>query len=277
MAFEGAQPGSGYQDLVAQVKSLSHQLDTLRRGKQTGPRSFRGPCWECGKPGHVRRNCPQRRRDQTTRDRGDRSVHFTSAVACTLTLQGAVEGHPTVMLVDTGSSVTILHENIWKKAVKGKKELKQATCPVMAVNRESLPLCGQAEVTLQVGSYSGVHKVLVVRDMTQQCLLGTDFLEQCHCVINMGTITLTMAGVKQQVPLLGGEGVLHVTWLYNKLLLFLPFTKSGFQSALRQIVTYLRMVGDCLNLNPYFLTIILVYWLLTQCLMFRHKGTPLYS
>ncbi|KAL5482226.1 hypothetical protein EMCRGX_G022523 [Ephydatia muelleri] len=36
---EGAQPG--YQDLVAQVKSLSHQLDTLRRGKQTGPRSFR--------------------------------------------------------------------------------------------------------------------------------------------------------------------------------------------------------------------------------------------
>ena len=50
---EGAQPGSGYQDLVAQVKSLSHQLDTLRRGKQTGPRSFRGPCWECGKPGHV--------------------------------------------------------------------------------------------------------------------------------------------------------------------------------------------------------------------------------
>eukprot|EP00731_Ephydatia_muelleri_P017571 Em0010g669a len=190
---EGAQPGSGYQDLVAQVKSLSHQLDTLRRGKQTGPRSFRGPCWECGKPGHVRRNCPQRRRDQTTRDRGDRSVHFTSAVACTLTLQGAVEGHPTVMLVDTGSSVTILHENIWKKAVKGKKELKQATCPVMAVNGESLPLCGQAEVTLQVGSYSGVHKVLVVRDMTQQCLLGTDFLEQCHCVINMGTRTLTMA------------------------------------------------------------------------------------
>eukprot|EP00731_Ephydatia_muelleri_P033149 Em0025g105a len=94
-----------------------------------------------------------------------------SAQSSFQTAKGAVEGHPTVMLVDTGSSVTILHKNIWKKAVKGKKELKQATCPVMAVNGESLPLCGQAEVTLQVGSYSGVHKVLVVRDMTQQCLL----------------------------------------------------------------------------------------------------------
>ena len=54
---EGAQPGSGYQDLVAQVKSLSHQLDTLRRGKQTGPRSFRGPwipCAEESRQGHAR-------------------------------------------------------------------------------------------------------------------------------------------------------------------------------------------------------------------------------
>ena len=204
-AGAGPHADSGsYQELVAQVKSLSQQLDTFRKGK-TGPRSFRGSCWECGRPGHVRRNCPQRRRDQNTKDRGDRSVQFTSAVACTLTLRGAVEGHPTVMLVDTGSSVTILHESIWKMAVKGKKELKQATCPVMAVTGESLPLCGQAEVNLQVGSYSGVHNVLVVRDMTQQCLLGTDFLEQCHCIINMGAKTLTIGGMKQQVPLLSGK------------------------------------------------------------------------
>ena len=204
-AGAGPHTDSGsYQELVAQVKSLSQQLDTFRKGK-TGPRSFRGSCWECGRPGYVRRNCPQRRRDQNTKDRGDRSVQFTSAVACTLTLRGAVEGHPTVMLVDTGSSVTILHESIWKMAVKGKKELKQATCPVMAVNGESLPLCGQAEVNLQVGSYSGVHNVLVVRDMTQQCLLGTDFLEQCHCIINMGAKTLTIGGMKQQVPLLSGK------------------------------------------------------------------------
>ena len=92
---DGAGPhtdSGNYQELVEQVKSLSQQLDTFRKGK-TGPRSFRGSCWECGKPGHVRRNCPQRRRDQNTKDRGDRSVQFTSA--CTLTLRGAVEGHPT--------------------------------------------------------------------------------------------------------------------------------------------------------------------------------------
>eukprot|EP00731_Ephydatia_muelleri_P033906 Em0041g19a len=114
---EGAQPGSGYQDLVAQVKSLSHQLDTLRRGKQTGARSeVRAGNAEnrATYVGIVRNGAVIKPRE--TGETG--SVHFTSAVACTLTLQGAVEGHPTVMLVDTGSSVTILHENIWKKAVK---------------------------------------------------------------------------------------------------------------------------------------------------------------
>ena len=50
-----------------------------------------------------------------------------------------------------------------------------------------------------------MHNVLVVRDMTQQCLLGTDFLEQCHCIINMGAKTLTIGGMKQQVPLLSGK------------------------------------------------------------------------
>ena len=151
----------------------------------------------------MRRGCPLRR---STEDSDERSVKHTSAVASTLTLKGFVEGHPVSMLVDTGSSVTLLHENVWKEAVKNSKlELKEARCPVMAVNGESLPLCGQVHVTLQVGDYVGAHNVLVVRDMTQQCLLGTDFLEQCHCVINMDNKTLTLAGHPRPVQLCAGE------------------------------------------------------------------------
>ena len=46
-----------------------------------------------------------------------------------------------------------------------------------------------------------LHNIMVVRDMMQQCLLGTDFLEQCHCVINMDTKTLTIAGHPHPVQL----------------------------------------------------------------------------
>ena len=74
----------------------------------------------------------------------ERSDEFTSAVACTLTVQGAVEGRITPMLVDTGSSVTLLHEKVWKEAVQGKRKLKPSVGPVKAVNGENLPICGQA-------------------------------------------------------------------------------------------------------------------------------------
>eukprot|EP00731_Ephydatia_muelleri_P033154 Em0025g110a len=119
--------------------------------------------------------------------------------------QGAVEGYTTHMLVDTGSSVTLLHENVWKAAVRGQKQLSPAKYPVMAVNGESLVLSGQGDVLLKVGEHVGVHSVLVVKEMTQECLLGTDFLERHNCVIDLGQRTLTIAGHVTPVPLFSGD------------------------------------------------------------------------
>ncbi|KAL5473534.1 hypothetical protein EMCRGX_G028025 [Ephydatia muelleri] len=105
---------NSYQDLVAQVASLSEQLSKLRLDKG-------------GK-------CPARAKKRPLYS-DERSAKHTSAIASTLTLKGFVVGHPVPMLVDTGSSVTLLHESVWKEAVKNSKlELKQARCPVMAVN-----------------------------------------------------------------------------------------------------------------------------------------------
>ena len=97
------------------------------------------------------------------------------------------------MLVDTGSSVTLLHEKVWKEAVQGRRKLQPSAGPVKAVNGENLPICRQAEVSFQVGEYVGVHKVLVVKEMIQECLLGTDFLEKGHCVIDVKNKLLTIA------------------------------------------------------------------------------------
>ena len=153
----------------------------------------------------VQRNCPQRpsRRDR----RDERSVkHVTSAVACTLTVKGKVEGLDTHMLVDTGSSVTLLHEKLWKQATNGRMRLSPVTSSVMAVNGESLVVSGQADVSLQIGDHGGMHCVLVIRDMTQECLLVTDFLQRYHCVIDLAQRTLTIgAGDVIPVPLYSGE------------------------------------------------------------------------
>ena len=50
------------------------------------------------------------------------------------------------------------------------KSIQPSTGPVKAVNGENLPICGQAEVSFQVGEYVGVHKVLVVKEMKNKLL-----------------------------------------------------------------------------------------------------------
>ena len=214
--------GDHYQELVAQVRSLSQQLGRLHADSGETGENKRGACWKCGRPGHFR-NCPQRRptKGKTT---PERSAEFTSAVACTLTLQGEVEGRITPMLVDTGSSVTLLHERVWKEAVQGRRKLQPSAGPVKAVNGENLPICGQAEVSFQVGEYVGVHKVLVVKEMIQECLLGTDFLEKGDCVIDVKNKLLTIAGCTKPVrPILllckhNKRRPCTFSWLHNTLI-----------------------------------------------------------
>ena len=55
------------QELAAQVRKLTEELAALRSEQQkVSPRppgrrtsGWRGKCWNCGMPGHLRRNCPE--------------------------------------------------------------------------------------------------------------------------------------------------------------------------------------------------------------------------
>ena len=112
----------------------------------------------------------QERYSSTSNGRKDRSVkYYLSAVAYMLKMQGMVERRPTRTLVDTGSSVTctLLHERVWNDIACGKK-FKASQCPVMAVNGESLSLCGQTNVDLMMGKHVRCHTVLIVQGITME-------------------------------------------------------------------------------------------------------------
>ena len=56
------------------------------------------------------------------------------------------------MLVDTGSAVTIVRENVWEEANNGiEQPLQACTDPIVAANGEELLIRGKFNVTLQVG------------------------------------------------------------------------------------------------------------------------------
>ena len=117
-----------------------------------------------------------------------------SAVA----VDGRVEDRRTRLLVDTGSAVTILREDVWQEAVSGRqRRLDATTQPVVAANGERLQLLGQCPVSLQVGGLHVSHTVLVARGVTQECLLGADFLSRHGCVVDL----------RENLLLAGGQAV----------------------------------------------------------------------
>lgn len=101
------------------------------------------------------------------------------------------------MLVDTGSGMTIVREDVWKESRQEERgPLTPPFCPVVAANGQELDLLGRSEVVVSIGGLSGKHSVLVA-SLTQECLLGADFLSKHGCVVDL----------REQVLLAGGRSV----------------------------------------------------------------------
>ena len=111
---------------------------------------------------------------------GSHSVSCDTAVY----VPGHVGGHPVDMLVDTGSAVTLVHCRVLEKA-KIDFKLGMVSEPVVSANGQPLDIKGKCELEIFLGGVSVVHPVLVVPDVTQDCLLGIDFLGKHNCTIDL--------------------------------------------------------------------------------------------
>ena len=204
------------EGLSKQVQRLSEQLSRLQANcERPKPPPRRVPiCWSCNERGHVRRDCPRRRPSAGERQR-NRPGKFPSpfpsgsmATEAAIAVEGCIGKRPTKLLVDTGSAVTILREDVWKEAVDI-RNLEPPLSPVVAANGEQLEICGRSKVSLQVGSTHACYPVLVARNITQECLLGADFLEDFGCIINLRERTLMIG--ETPVPLQFRKGLLAST------------------------------------------------------------------
>ena len=123
-------------------------------------------CWSCGVRGHVKRNCPRLKR---TKAKGT-----VAAVSSTLMVCGYVSGRSTRILLDTGSAVTLISEDVWKE-LKLKNDSHRLESPVQRVvtaSGEKLELVGQCTMIIKIGGLSAAHTILIARSLTQECLLG---------------------------------------------------------------------------------------------------------
>ena len=84
----------------------------------------------------------------------------------------------TTMLVDTGSAVTVVGADLWESITGGHPiELKSPEQPVVVADGKPLEQLGQVSVFIHVGGVCVCtqQNVLVVQELTQECLLGQIF------------------------------------------------------------------------------------------------------
>ena len=98
-----------------------------------------------------------------------------------------VEGsRVTRMLVDTGSAVTLVREDVVRDVKFGNSlKLEVPANSVVAANGEKLDISGQCTMSIKVGALSQQHLVLVARNLNQECLLGADFLIKRGCIVDL--------------------------------------------------------------------------------------------
>ena len=118
-------------------------------------------------------------------------------------MQGSIAGLATCMLVDTGSAVLLVRGDVWKEAHPGARDdqLEHADCPIVVANSELLDLLGRISVLLTVGGVQQDHPVLIARQLTQDCLLGADFLLKHHYVLDLQSKTLMAGGKREKIDL----------------------------------------------------------------------------
>ena len=90
------------------------------------------------------------------------------------------------------SAVTILCMEVWYelKCVVGTCELYNVSQSVVTADGSSLELLGQVTLSVEIGGLVRLHPILVARNLTQECILGADFLVAHGCAIDYSTKTL---------------------------------------------------------------------------------------
>eukprot|EP00731_Ephydatia_muelleri_P001300 Em0001g1300a len=128
--------GHARQD--APARGFGHNVYTKKRFSNYSHKQQGAVCWNCGERGHLKRNCPSRK-----------SFVDSAAVSSTLMIHGSLDGRVTTLLVDTGSAVTLVREDVWRDAKSGSAvQLESLVHTVVAVNGRKLNITGQCTIKI---------------------------------------------------------------------------------------------------------------------------------
>ena len=117
-----------------------------------------------------------------------------------LFVRGNVGGKECNLLIDTGSGVTLLRPDIWKRIQYQSPQHQLVPEPrrIVTVTGEVAKVKGAADLHIFIGNSSACHHVIIA-DILDECILGADFLTANQCIIDLKLKILKTQNI--QVPI----------------------------------------------------------------------------
>ncbi|CAB4042256.1 gap-Pol poly, partial, partial [Paramuricea clavata] len=157
-----AQLMENMETLTRKVSELSVSVANVNaKSARNSTRGRRGPCYKCGKMGHVANECRSTgtgSRQPNYRQRSAENYCFTR-----------IGAHEQKCLVDTGATVSLISREL----ISG--PLKPCSLKARGIGGEELQVLGMKESEVSIGTLTISHQFMVV-GMGSTCILGADFL-----------------------------------------------------------------------------------------------------
>ena len=204
--------------LLQRLDKIEHELRRPERERdekasdgQRSPRSV--TCWNCGRRGHVSRECYKKQRHQeklqtlravSQRPEGNENkaqLIGISTLSHTFTVTGQLGQGTASLIVDTGAEITLLRRDVWKGDLNGKL-LPWYGCKLVGANGGTLNVVGMVRaMQLGLGGKMFAVDTVIVESLTSEGILGLDFLEKYECIIDAanGVLTLGDSGLHIQL------------------------------------------------------------------------------
>ncbi|KRX51502.1 Retrovirus-related Pol polyprotein from transposon, partial [Trichinella sp. T9] len=193
---EATQP---MEDLIREVRKISSKLEK-QESTAARPAARRDGCSNCGGLGHLRRDCPHKRRltqrpptgTQSGRP-GNRRVLSMAGLQTgdTPCVNGKLSGTRVSLLLDTGAVVSVIPESLWQVA-SGGEPLERKTGKILLADGRRMCISGVGVVPLQLGRWRGHVPLMVVRNLVVPGVLGTNFFDSFVRTVDWQTREMTM-------------------------------------------------------------------------------------
>jgi len=149
--------------LARSMSTTSPAKDKQKFSKKTDK------CFNCGKTGHFAKNCFTKKKLTETKKEAKTSV--VRKLTNRPLIEALVDGRTIEMLVDTGSTHTLLPKKCFIAQEKKGSHFRTAT-------DELLPVYGSSVLSVKIGNFETVHTCFIAD--VSEAILGMDFMK-VHC------------------------------------------------------------------------------------------------